>query len=58
MVAMAKTFDAEVSKRLDQVVAAVERLQDTPASCAKDKALVKWQDNKAKLEKVIFDHAD
>ena len=58
MVAMAKPFDAEVSKRIDQVVAAVERLQDAPASCAKDKAVAKWTDNKAKLEKVIFDHAD
>lgn len=55
---MAKPFDAEVSRRLDQVVAAVERLQDAPASCAKDKAVAKWTDNKARLEKVIFDHAD
>jgi len=52
---MAKPFTPELSQRLDQVITAVESLQEVRPSEAQEKALAKWEANKRKLEKAVFD---
>ncbi len=53
-----KPWRAELSRKLDLAVATVEALAEVEPSPGQEKAVVKWQEIKARLERTIFDGSD
>ncbi len=50
-----KPWRAELSRKLDLAQVTVEALEEVEPSPGQEKAVVKWQEIKRRLEEVIFD---